>query len=131
VVRIRQKIAFVRSCSEIASSLHSWQPSFILFDAGGGTPYDPLMRAITIQGEATSLAHIKDAFIISDITGEKEELRVWFPQTNETKAVDHVNIPDASTIYVTFEFKPNMPLHEFVSKWNISIQCSVRRWPRI
>jgi hypothetical protein len=95
-----------------------------LYNAGGGTPDDPLMKSIALRGTATSYAHIKDAFIVSAITGEKHELRVWFPQTNETAPIDEVNIPETAQIYFILEFKPFMPLREFIVRWT-SFQYTV------
>jgi hypothetical protein len=92
----------------------SWQPDFqMTWDGDQKIPW------IRFMGVATDLARIKDAYVISTLTGHKEPLAVANPTNfNERWKVEQVEpIPTGAQVILVYEPKPLLPLPDFISQW--------------
>jgi hypothetical protein len=92
----------------------NWQSDF-QFNYYG----DQKIAWLRFVGVSTTLAHIKDAYVISTLTGHKEPLDVSNP-TNiaEHWKIDQVEpIPPGAQIILIYEPKPPPPLPDFMSQW--------------
>jgi hypothetical protein len=79
----------------------------------------PKIAWIRFIGASTSLARIKDAYVISTLTGHKEPLEIANP-TNLTERwkIDQVEpIPSGATVILVYEPKPPPTLPDFMSQW--------------
>jgi hypothetical protein len=113
-----------------------WQPDFqLLWGVSGVGQGDVQMSAFRFSGEATSLAQIKDAYVISNLTGQKQHLQVLQIYDNEHIPSERIEaIPSGAVIYLIDEWKPPLPLKDFLSQWG-DIQFNVlyddgRKYPR-
>ncbi len=91
-----------------------WQDDFQLNWYSG-----PKMAWIRFSGQATALAHIKDAYIISDLTGHKEHLDVVNPTNFADKwSIDQIEpIVSGAPIMLIYEFQPPPSVSDFLSQW--------------
>jgi hypothetical protein len=92
----------------------NWQPEFQLNWYG-----DQKVAWIRFIGVSTELARIKDAYVVSTLTGHKEQLDLA-NATNfaERWKIDQVEpIPSGATIYLVYEPKPSPPLPDFMNQW--------------
>jgi hypothetical protein len=92
----------------------NWQPDFQLNWYAG-----PKIAWIRFIGVSAALAHIKDAYIISTLTGHKEQLDVA-NATNFTERwkIDQVEpIPSGAQVILVYELKPPPSLADFMSQW--------------
>jgi hypothetical protein len=92
----------------------NWQPDFQI-----SWYVDQKIVWIRFIGVATDLAHIKDAYIISNLTGHKEQLDIANPANfAERWKVDQVEpVPSGAQIILVYEPKPSPPLPDFLSQW--------------
>ena len=74
---------------------------------------------INFNGQATSLAHIRDAYIISNLTGHKEQLRVPNPaKIQETWAIEEIEpIATGAPVYLTYRWVQPIPVSDFLNQW--------------
>jgi hypothetical protein len=92
----------------------SWQPDFQLNWYAG-----PKIAWIRFIGVSAALARIKDAYVISTLTGHKEQLDVA-NATNfgERWKIDQVEpIPSGAQVILVYEPKPPPSLADFMSQW--------------
>ncbi|MGA8499461.1 MAG: hypothetical protein WB764_28540 [Xanthobacteraceae bacterium] len=92
----------------------NWEPDF-----GFNWYAGPKIAWIRFSGVSTALAHIKDAYIISTLTGHKETLDLANP-TNFTERwkIDQIEpIPSGAKVILVFEPKPPPSLPDFMSQW--------------
>jgi hypothetical protein len=92
----------------------NWQPDFQLNWYG-----DQKIAWIRFIGVSTALARIKDAYVISTLTGHKEQLDVANATNfNERWKIDRVEpIPKGAQVFLVYEPKPSPPLPDFMSQW--------------
>jgi len=98
----------------------SWQPDFQFNWYGTQKPdAGPRMAWIRFNGHATALAHIKDAYIISSLTGHKEQLDVANPANFSDKwNFDQIEpITTGAQVTLIHEWQPPLLVAEFLSQW--------------
>jgi hypothetical protein len=92
----------------------NWQPDFQLNWYAG-----PKIAWVRFLGVSTALARIREAYVISTLTGHKEPLDLANP-TNFTERwkVDQVEpIPSGAAVVLIYEPKPPPSLPDFMSQW--------------
>lgn len=92
----------------------NWQADFQLNYYSG-----PKMAWIRFIGQATSVAHIKDAYVISDLTGRKERLRISNPANfTEKWDIDQIEpIVSGAKIFLVYDFPTPLSVSDFLSQW--------------
>jgi hypothetical protein len=92
----------------------NWQPDFQLNWYG-----DQKIAWIRFIGVSTDLARIKDAYVISTLTGHKELLDVAnATNISERWKIDQVEpIPSGAQVILIYEPKPPPPLSDFMNQW--------------
>jgi hypothetical protein len=92
----------------------NWQPDFQLNYYG-----DQKIAWIRFIGASTDLARIKDAYVISTLTGHKEPLDITnATNINERWKIDQIEpIPSGAQVSLIYEPKPSPPLPDFMSQW--------------
>jgi hypothetical protein len=92
----------------------NWQPDFQLNWYG-----DQKIAWIRFIGVSTDLARIKDAYVISTLTGHKEPLDVANATNfNERWKIDQVEpIPSGAQVVLIYEPKPSPPFPDFMNQW--------------
>jgi hypothetical protein len=92
----------------------NWQPDFQLSWYG-----DQKIAWIRFIGVSTDLARIKDAYVISTLTGHKEPLDVANATNfSERWKIDQVEpIPSGAQVMLIYEPKPSPPLPDFINQW--------------
>jgi hypothetical protein len=92
----------------------SWQSNFQLNYYAGQK-----MAWIRFMGQSTALTHIKDAYIISDLTGHKERLTVANPTNlSERWDIDQIEpIASGAAVSLFYEPKPPPSFSDFLSEW--------------
>jgi hypothetical protein len=92
----------------------NWQPDFQLNWYGG-----PKIAWIRFLGVSSALAHIKDAYVISTLTGHREPLDLANPTNlGERWKIDQVEpVPSGATVILVYEPKPPPALPDFMSQW--------------
>ena len=92
----------------------SWQPDFQMNWYSG-----PQMAWIRFVGKSTTLAHIKDAYIVSKLTGHREPLEVANATNfNERWNVNQIEpIPPGATTMLVYEPKPPPSIPDFLNQW--------------
>jgi hypothetical protein len=91
-----------------------WQPDFQLNWTG-----EPKFIWMRFVGEATSLAQIKDAYIITDLIGRREQLRASNPiNSSETWGIDQIEpIVTGAPVYLIYSWPQQISLADFMSQW--------------
>ena len=92
----------------------NWQTDFQMNWNG-----DQRIIWIRFIGASTELAHIKDAYIISTLTGHREHLDVANPTNfGERWKIDQIEpIPSGAQVILVYEPKPSPPLTDFIRQW--------------
>jgi hypothetical protein len=92
----------------------TWQEEFQWNWSSG-----PKMAWIRFVGRATALAHIKDAYIISDLTGHREQLSVANPiNFAEQWKIDEIEpITAGASVMLVYEIQPQLSISDFLSVW--------------
>jgi hypothetical protein len=92
----------------------SWQPDFQLNWYAG-----PKIAWVRFLGVSSALARIKEAYVISTLTGHKEPLDVANPTNiNERWKINQIEpIPLGATVILVYEPKPSPSLPDFISQW--------------
>jgi hypothetical protein len=92
----------------------SWQPDFQMNWYSG-----PQMAWIRFVGKSTTLAHIRDAYIVSKLTGHRESLEVANATNfNERWNVNQIeSIPPGATTMLVYEPKPPPSIPDFLNQW--------------
>lgn len=92
----------------------NWQTEFQLnYEAG------PKFIWIRFVGQATALAKIKDAYILSSLTGRTSKLQV-VDLSNQAVAwsIEEIEpIPSGATVILICRFQPSLPPSDFQSQW--------------
>jgi hypothetical protein len=92
----------------------NWQPDFQINWYSG-----PQMAWIRFVGKSTILARIKDAYIISKLTGHREPLQIANATNfNERWNVNQIEpIPPGATTMLVYEPKPPPSIPDFLNQW--------------
>jgi hypothetical protein len=92
----------------------NWQPDFQMNWYSG-----PQMAWIRFVGKSTTLARIKDAYIVSKLTGHREPLQIANATNfNERWNVNQIEpIPPGATTMLVFEPKPPPSIPDFLNQW--------------
>jgi hypothetical protein len=92
----------------------NWQPDFQLNWSG-----DQKIYWIRFIGVSTAVAHIKDAYVVSTLTGHKEQLDVANATNfNERWKIDRIEpIPTGANVLLVYEPKPSPSLSDFMNQW--------------
>jgi hypothetical protein len=92
----------------------NWQPDFQMNWYSGSE-----MAWIRFVGNSTTLAHIKDAYIVSKLTGHREPLEVANATNfNERWNVNQIEpIPPGATTMLVYEPKPSPSIQDFLNQW--------------
>jgi hypothetical protein len=88
----------------------------VLLQGGGGS----LIGGISIYGETVSPIEIADAYIVSDLTGEKRSLVVVMSHGQDTEfvSIDKINtLPAGAPIELRARFSPGLSVGDFLSQW--------------
>lgn len=72
---------------------------------------------IRLVGQATAFASIKDAYLISENTGHRAQLKAWMPPDQKRYDVSHVDIPAGSSVDLIFDLSQPLSVGEFLSQW--------------
>jgi hypothetical protein len=88
-----------------------WQPNFSLNYNG-----EKQIIWIRFVGEATALDHMKSAYVISNITGQKEQLKMWLPPDPKRWDADQT-IPRGASINLMMDLAPPLPVGDFLNQW--------------
>jgi hypothetical protein len=93
-----------------------WSPDFF-FGAIGMGPQETIV-GLYFEGDARELVTIKDAYIVSKVTGRKEQLAVFDINSRERLELDELNqIPPNAHVYIGYEWKDHISPREFVEDW--------------
>jgi hypothetical protein len=92
----------------------NWQPDFQMNWYSG-----PQMAWIRFIGKSTTLASIKDAYIVSKLTGHRESLQIANATNfNERWNVNLIEpIPPGATTMLVYEPKPPPSIPDFLNQW--------------
>jgi hypothetical protein len=91
-----------------------WQSDFQMNWYSG-----PQMAWIRFVGKSTTLSHIKEAYIVSKLTGHREPLEVANATNfNERWNVNQIeSIPPGATTMLVYEPKPPPSIPDFLNQW--------------
>jgi hypothetical protein len=92
----------------------SWQEPFQLMRIG--TANGIQIDGLYFQGISNSQIQMKEAYIISDMTGHKEQLKANIQYKGEFP-VNQVDIPSGASVDLVFEWKPQLSVGEFLDQW--------------
>jgi hypothetical protein len=92
----------------------SWQPQFQLLRTGGGP--DVQILGFYFQGIANSAIEMKEAYLISEFTGHKEQLKANIQSKGELP-VDQVDIPPGASVELVYDWKTGLSLKDFLDQW--------------
>jgi hypothetical protein len=89
----------------------NWQPEF-------NVNYNGEKRIIWIRfaGQATSLAHIKDAYIVSNLTGHSVHLKV-FDDARRWDITGIEPVAPGAVIELICDLSPPLPVTDFLEQW--------------
>lgn len=93
----------------------SWQQPFQLMTLGtanGGTE----IAGLYFQGISNAQIQMKEAYIVSDLTGHREELKANV-QYKGLFPVDQVDIPTDASVDLTYTWKPSLSVRDFLDQW--------------
>jgi hypothetical protein len=105
------------SPSPISQKPVSWFADSQLFVASGGPPNGSQVHGILIMGESTATAAIKEAYLVSGLTGHKQSLKANVHSVGAYFPVDKVDIPAGAPVQLDLIFNPPIPLKDFMDQW--------------
>jgi predicted DNA-binding transcriptional regulator AlpA len=91
-----------------------WQQPFQLMPIG--TTSGTQIGGMYFQGISNSQIQMKEAYIVSEMTGHKEQLKANVQYKGEF-AVDQVDIPPGASVDLIFEWKPEISVKDFLDQW--------------
>jgi hypothetical protein len=93
-----------------------WYTDSQLFVVSGGAP-NAEVNGILIMGLSSSPVTIKEAYVVSGLTGRKQTLMANVQSRGAYFPVDQVDIPSGAPVQVDAIFKPAIPLKDFLDQW--------------
>jgi hypothetical protein len=105
------------SPSPIPQKPISWFADSQLFIASGGPPNGSQVHGILIMGESTATTAIKEAYLVSGLTGHKQSLKANVHSVGAYFPVDKVDIPAGAPVQLDLIFNPPIPLKDFMDQW--------------
>jgi hypothetical protein len=82
---------------------------------GGGTWPDVTVGGVFIQGKSTESIGLKEAYIVSGMTGHREDLKIGLH--TGLYPVDKVDIPAGAAVQLELDWKPPLSAHDFLDQW--------------
>jgi hypothetical protein len=95
----------------------SWFSDSQLFIASGGPPNGSQVHGILIMGESTATTGMKEAYLVSGLTGHKQALKANVHSVGAYFPVDKVDIPAGAPVQLDLIFDPAIPLKDFMDQW--------------
>jgi hypothetical protein len=93
-----------------------WATDFALVASGGGP--NALIHAILFQGVSSSTVPMKDAYVVSELTGHKQQLMANIPYGGGAVPLDQIeSIPPGANIDLVIEWKPPLSITDFLNQW--------------
>jgi hypothetical protein len=92
----------------------SWQPQFQIIHVMGGP--DLQIHGLYFQGISNSAVQMKEAYLISELTGHKEQLKANIAYKGEF-SVDQVDVPMGASVDLILDYKPPLSLKDFLDQW--------------
>jgi hypothetical protein len=92
----------------------TWRPQPQLLVLGGGP--DAQIAGILFQGISSALVQMKEAYVVSNLTGHKEPLKANIPYKGAFP-VDQIDIPSGAAVDLILEWKPPLSLRDFMDRW--------------
>lgn len=94
----------------------NWHFNSQLIVISGGGPH-ALVDALIFQGTSTASVSIKEAYLVSGLTGRKRSLMANVQSKGAYYPVDQVDIPPAAPVQLDLTFKPELSLTDFIDQW--------------
>jgi hypothetical protein len=94
----------------------TWYTDSQLLVVSGGAP-NAEVNGILVMGESTASALIKEAYIVSGLTGRKQSLMANVQSRGAYYPVDAVDIPSGAPVQLDLIFKPPLPIRDFLDQW--------------
>jgi hypothetical protein len=95
----------------------SWFSDSQLFIASGGPPNGSQVHGILVMGESTATTAMKEAYLVSGLTGHKLNLKANVHSVGAYFPVDRVDIPAGAPVQLDLIFDPPIPLKDFMDQW--------------
>lgn len=94
----------------------TWRPDFALVVTGGGP--NALINALIFYGVSSSTVQMKDAYVVSELTGHKEQLKANIPYGGGEVPLDQIEpIPPGAPIDLVIDWKPPLSISNFLDQW--------------
>jgi hypothetical protein len=94
----------------------TWNPEFMLVALGAGP--NALITAIIFRGISSSTVQMKDAYVISELAGHKQQLAANIPYGGGVVLLDHIEpVPPGATLDSIIEWKPGLSIGDFLDQW--------------
>jgi hypothetical protein len=94
----------------------NWNTDFMLVVTGGGP--NAQINAIIFRGVSQSLVQMKSAYIVSELTGHKQQLLANIPYGGGAVPLDQIeSIPAGAIIDLIIEWKPGLSIKDFQDLW--------------
>ncbi len=100
----------------VASRGITWNSDFALVVTGGGPKAE--INAILFRGVAGPLVTLKEAFVVSELTGRRQSLYANIPYGGGAVPIEQIEaIPPGAAIDLVLEWKPALSINDFLSQW--------------
>jgi hypothetical protein len=104
-----------RPTSSTSGGPISWEQDFFLTVAGTGRTAK--IYGWLIRGKSTALVRLKDAYIVSELTGHKEPLSVYTEGLEQIRIDQIEPVPSNAPIQLGVEWQSPLSVQEFLEKW--------------
>lgn len=92
----------------------TWQQPFQLMPVGTTTGTE--IQGVYFQGISNAQIQMREAYIVSDLTGHREELKANVQYKGEFP-VDQVDIPPDASVDLIYILKPSVSARDFLDQW--------------
>jgi hypothetical protein len=94
----------------------TWHVDSQLMLVSGGEP-NAVVGGLLFQGTSTASVSIKEAYVVSGLTGRKQTLVANVQSKGGYYPVDKVDIPPGAPVQLVLIFDPGLPLRDFMDQW--------------
>jgi hypothetical protein len=94
----------------------TWHVNSQLMLVSGGEP-NAVVSGLLFQGTSTASVSIKEAYVVSGLTGRKQTLVANVQSKGGYYPVDKVDIPPGAPVQLDLIFDPGLPLRDFMDQW--------------
>jgi hypothetical protein len=94
----------------------TWHVDSQLLVVSGGAP-NAVVNGMLVQGTSTASVTIKEAYVVSGLTGRKQELMANVQSRGAYYPVDKVDIPPDAPVQLDMIFNPALSIRDFLDQW--------------